>query len=52
MIGVSSTSFSAYPFEDVIEGVSKFFKHWEIFSEAEHHLPVIAPGLAMVMENN
>ena len=51
MIGVSSTSFSAYPFEDVIEGVSKFFKHWEIFSEAEHHLPVIAPGLAMVMEN-
>ena len=41
MIGVSSTEFSAYLFEEVIEEVSKVFDHWEIFAEAEHRLPSI-----------
>lgn len=38
MIGISSTEFSAYMFEEVIEKVSKAFGHWEIFAEAEHRL--------------
>ena len=38
MIGVSSTEFSAYMFEEVITEVSKVFDHWEIFSEAEHRI--------------
>lgn len=41
MIGVSSTEFSAYNFEEVIAEVSKEFDHWEIFAEAEHHIPSI-----------
>ena len=41
MIGVSSTEFSAYLFEEVIAEVSKVFDHWEIFAEAEHRLPSI-----------
>ena len=41
MIGVSSTEFSAYLFEEVIQEVSKVFDHWEIFAEAEHRLPSI-----------
>ncbi len=41
MIGVSSTQFSAYMFEEVIAEVSKKFEHWEIFAEAEHRLPSI-----------
>ncbi len=41
MIGVSSTEFSAYLFEEVITEVSKVFDHWEIFAEAEHRLPSI-----------
>ena len=41
MIGVSSTEFSAYMFEEVIAEVSKVFDHWEIFAEAEHRLPSI-----------
>ena len=41
MIGVSSTQFSAYLFEEVIEEVAKVFDHWEIFAEAEHRLPAI-----------
>lgn len=49
MIGTSSPQFTLYPMEDVLAGISKFFKHWEIFSEAEHHLPLIAPRLAMLM---
>ena len=43
MIGVSSTEFSAYRFEEVIAEVSKVFEHWEIFAEAEHRLPEVAP---------
>jgi len=41
LIGVSSTQFSAYLFEEVIEEVAKVFDHWEIFAEAEHRLPAI-----------
>ena len=51
MIGVSSPTFSSYPMEDVLPGVARFFKHWEIVSEAEHQLPLIAPRLAMMMDN-
>ena len=51
MIGVSSPSFSSYPIEDVLPGLARFFKHWEIVSEVEHQLPLIAPRLAMMMEN-
>ncbi len=50
MIGVSSTSFSAYPLEDVLPPISKLFGHWEILSEAEHYLPSIAPRLAMMKD--
>lgn len=41
MIGISSTQFSAYMFEEVIAEVSRVFEHWEIFAEAEHRLPSI-----------
>ena len=41
MIGVSSTEFSAYRFDEVITEVSKVFEHWEIFAEAEHRLPTV-----------
>ena len=40
-IGVSSTEFSSYMFEEVIAEISKVFDHWEIFAEAEHRLPAI-----------
>ena len=45
MIGVSSTEFSAYLFEEVIQEVSKVFEHWEIFAEAEHRLPSLESRL-------
>lgn len=48
MIGVSSTSFSAYKFEDVLEEVSKEFELWEIFSEAEHYVQNISGTLAVI----
>ncbi|KQM10524.1 MAG: sugar phosphate isomerase/epimerase family protein [Candidatus Methanomethylophilaceae archaeon] len=48
MIGVSSTSFSAYRFEDVLEEVSKEFELWEIFSEAEHYVQNISGMLAVM----
>lgn len=51
MIGVSSPTFSSYPVEDVLPGLAKFFNHWEIVSEAEHQLPLIAPRLAMLMDS-
>ncbi len=41
MIGVSSTEFSAYLFEEVIQEIPKVFEHWEIFAEAEHRLPSV-----------
>lgn len=41
MIGVSSTEFSAYRFDEVLVEVSKMFDHWEIFAEAEHRLPTV-----------
>ena len=48
-IGVSSTSFCSYPYEDVLEGASKLFTHWEIVSEGEHYLPAIATSLESLM---
>ncbi|MBO4552348.1 MAG: sugar phosphate isomerase/epimerase [Candidatus Methanomethylophilaceae archaeon] len=48
-IGVSSPSFCAYPYEDVLEGISKMFFHWEIVSEADHYLPGIAVSLESLM---
>lgn len=48
MIGVSSTSFSAYRFEDVLEEVSREFELWEIFSEAEHYVQNISGMLAVI----
>ena len=45
MIGVSSTEFSAYMFEEVIAEVSKVFDHWEIFAEAEHRIQSIEARL-------
>lgn len=48
MIGVSSTSFSAYGFEEVLEEVSKEFELWEIFSEAEHYVQKISGILAIM----
>lgn len=41
-IGASSTGFCSYSFEDVLDGMSKLFDHWEIVSEGNHHLPEIA----------
>ena len=41
MIGVSSTEFSAYRFDEVLVEVSKMFDHWEIFAEAEHRLQTV-----------
>ena len=49
MIGVSSTEFSAYLFEEVIQEVSKVFDHWEIFAEAEHRLPSLESRLMDLM---
>ena len=45
MIGVSSTEFSAYLFEEVIQEIPKVFEHWEIFAEAEHRLPSLESRL-------
>lgn len=38
MIGVSCTHFGSRPFEDWIGPVSAEFRHWEVFSEAEHSI--------------
>ncbi|MFA7149781.1 MAG: sugar phosphate isomerase/epimerase family protein [Candidatus Methanomethylophilaceae archaeon] len=51
MIGVSSTEFSAYQVEEVLEEVSKVFKHWEIFAEAEHNLNAITSRLATIKDS-
>jgi len=51
MIGVSSTEFSAYQVEEVLEEVSKVFKHWEIFAEAEHNLNAVTARLAMIKDS-
>ncbi|MBQ3736988.1 MAG: sugar phosphate isomerase/epimerase [Candidatus Methanomethylophilaceae archaeon] len=50
-IGVSSPSFCAYPYEDVLEGISKIFSHWEIVSEADHYLPMIGLSLESMMKS-
>lgn len=47
-IGVSSTDFSSYRFDDVLPQVAKFFDHWEIFSEAEHHLQEVSGVFSMM----
>ena len=53
MIGVSSTEFSAYMFEEVIAEVSKVFDHWEIVSEAEHRLqPLVSRFLDLMPSYN
>ena len=53
MIGVSSTEFSAYMFEEVIAEVSKVFDHWEIFSEAEHRLqPLVSRFIDLMPSYN
>ncbi len=51
MIGVSCTEFSAYDFKEVITEVSKQFKHWEIFAEAEHRLQDVE-GIFATMKDN
>ncbi len=50
-IGVSSTDFSSYRFDDVLPQVARFFDHWEIFSEAEHHMHEISGIFSMLKEN-
>lgn len=50
-IGVSSPEFCRYPFEDVLEGVSKMFSHWEIVSEADHYLGAIATSLESLKDS-
>jgi sugar phosphate isomerase/epimerase len=50
-IGVSSPSFCTYPYEDVLEGISKIFSHWEIVSEADHYLPMIGLSLESMMKS-
>ena len=50
-IGTSSPSFCAIPMEDVLTQLSRFFKHWEIISEGEHHLPTIAPRLSLMKDS-
>lgn len=48
MIGVSCTEFSAHPFEEILESVSKEFRHWEIFAEADHSIGRIYDGLKTI----
>jgi sugar phosphate isomerase/epimerase len=48
---VSSPSFCTYPYEDVLEGISKIFSHWEIVSEADHYLPMIGLSLESMMKS-
>ena len=50
-IGISSPEFCRYPFEDVLEGVSKIFGHWEIVSEGDHYLPIIGTSLESLMRS-
>ena len=50
-IGVSSTTFCSYPFEDVLEGVAKCFNHWEIVSEGDHYLPAIATSFESLKDS-
>ena len=51
MIGISSTEFSTYDFNEVITEVAKQFDHWEIFAEAGHRLPNIQPRLELMKES-
>ncbi len=50
-IGVSSPNFCTYPFEDVLEGLSKVFSHWEIVSEGDHYLGAIATSLESLKDS-
>lgn len=50
MIGISCTEFSAHPFEEILEQVSKEFRHWEIYSEAEHNVLRLWDRLAATKE--
>lgn len=51
MIGVSCTNFGSRPFEDWIGPVSKEFRHWEVFSEAEHSILGNVPRLRTLIED-
>ncbi len=51
MIGVSSTAFSAQNLEETIAVISKHFKHWEIFGEAEHDLALISARLMILKDS-
>ena len=48
MIGVSSPTFSSRSLEDVFSDIADNFGHWEIVSEAEHHIPLIASRLSVL----
>ena len=48
MIGVSSVNFTKESIEDTLIRVSKEFSHWEIMSEGEHYLPLVASRLGTV----
>lgn len=48
VIGVSCPGFCSVPFEEILPKVSKEFRHWEIFSEADHAVQGLAPGFAGV----
>lgn len=45
MIGVSCTGFCTKEFRTMWEAVSAEFRHWEIFSEADHAIQKVAPEL-------
>ena len=51
MIGVSSTYFCEESVESTLEKVSKEFKLWEIFSEAEHYLPQVVGRVAQLSKS-
>lgn len=46
VIGVSCPDFGKIPFDKCIEDIAKDFRHWEIFSEAEHAVQNIAGEVA------
>lgn len=51
MIGVSCTHFGSRPFEDWIGPISKEFRHWEVFSEAEHSIIGNVPRLRGLIDD-
>ncbi len=51
MIGIGSPTFCLYPFDEVLEKISKHFRLWEILSEGEDHLELVQDRVRRAIES-